>query len=145
MGVISKSAVVSAPSEKILGILLDVESHPSWQKEVQKVEVLESDDQGRPKQTRVSISAMGQNGSYSVRYDYPEPGKFEYRLVEGDMMTKNNASFTLVSCDGGNTEVFIAMDMNVKWALPEFMIDQLTLKGVKDMLKGLKSKAEQSA
>ncbi|MCW2722949.1 SRPBCC family protein [Pseudonocardia sp.] len=142
MSAISKSISVNAPEDQILGIILNVEDYPSWQKEVQKVEVLEKDDQGRPKQATMHVSAMGQAGYYTVEYSYPD-GNVEYHLLDGDMMTKNDASFTLAG-NGGTTEVTVAMDLAIKWALPEFMVNQLILKGVKDMLKSIKTKAEQA-
>jgi hypothetical protein len=45
---VSKSAFVSAPVEKIMQVILDVEAYPSWQKEMEKVVVLSQDSRGRP-------------------------------------------------------------------------------------------------
>jgi ribosome-associated toxin RatA of RatAB toxin-antitoxin module len=145
MGEITKSVTVAAPSDRILEILLAVEDHPSWQKEVSDVEVLERDERGRPAKTKVHISAMGQTGWYVVQYSYPDSNRFEYKLVDGDMMTKNDAAYEVKPREDGASEVEISMAMDLKWSLPQFMIDQVTLKGVKDMLKNLKGKAEQGA
>jgi hypothetical protein len=145
MSVITKSVSISASQEKVLGILLDVEGHPSWQKEVQKVEALERDEQGRPRLTRTYVSAMGQRATYTVSYTYPGEGQFEYHLVAGDVMTKNDFSCTVVSLDPGSSEVTVSQGIDISWPLPGFMIDQLALKGVKDMLKNLKAIAEQAS
>lgn len=144
MSSISKSIDVSAPADKILGIVLNVETYPDWQREVVKVEVLEKDDQGRPSKVTMHVKAMGKNGFYTVQYRYPSDSVAEYRLTEGDMMTKHDASFSVVDKGDGQSELTVAMDLALVWNLPETMINQLILKGVKDMLKGIKSQAEQA-
>lgn len=143
MTAVTKSAAVSAPPEKILAVIRDVENYPSWQKEVQKVELLESDDQGRPTLVKIFFSTMGMGGDYTLRYSYPDPHKLEYSLAEGEMMTKHEASYTLVPREGGATDVQFSLEMAIKLPMPAFMINQMTQKGVRDMLAGLRTRVEQ--
>ncbi len=143
MTAVSKSLAVSAPAETILAIVLDVEAYPEWQKEVQKAVIEERDDQGRPARATMSVSAMGQEASYTVVYDYPNDKTVQYHLVEGDTMTKNDATFAVSDGQDGASELTVEMDLALTWNLPEFMITQVTLKGVKDMLRGIKKQAEQ--
>lgn len=142
MSAISQSAAVSAPADKILDIILDVEAYPTWQKDTQKAVVLEKDDQGRPARAMISVTVMGQEVSYTVAYDYPDEHTAMYRLIEGDMMTKNDARFSAVPTDDGGSELTVEMDLAVKLALPAFMVNQFILKGVKDMIQGIRAKAE---
>ena len=144
MTVITKSVSVAAVPEKILGIMLDVTDHPTWQKEVDQVEIIERDAQGRPMRTRTDVSAMGQKASYTVLYAYPAPDRFEYHLVEGDVMTKNDFTCAIVLGEDGESLVTVSQDLAIKWPLPGFIIQQLTLKGVKDMLAALKAEAEKA-
>ncbi len=139
--VVKKTAEIPAAPEKIITIMLDVADHPTWQKEVQKIEVLEFDDQGRPLLTRVHVSAMGQVASYTMRYTYLDENRFESHLVEGDVMTRNDFTFAATAAEGGGSHVELSQEIDLRWPLPGFMIDQLAMKGVKDMLKALTAKA----
>jgi len=142
MATVTHSVSISAPPEKILGILLDVERHPSWQKEVDEVEVLERDEQGRPKRTRTVVRAVGQAAAYVVEYDHSSATGFEYHLVQGDVMTANDFVFSVEPGDGGVSRATLSQAIDIKWPLPGFMIEKLTAKGVRDMLDSLKVKAE---
>jgi ribosome-associated toxin RatA of RatAB toxin-antitoxin module len=144
VAVVKKSAQIAAAPEKVLAIMLDVTEHPKWQKEVESIDILEADDQGRPLRTKVNISAMGQNASYSLQYQYPTGTSFAYQLAEGEettVTTLNNFTFAAnPSADG--TSIDVTQEIDLKWPLPGFMIDQLALKGVKDMIKNLTAQAE---
>lgn len=141
MAVVTKSEEVDATPEQIMQIMLDVTDHPTWQKEIDKIEILEADDQGRPLKTKVSISAMGQTATSVVDYRYSSPTSFEYHMPEpGDVMTQNDFTFSVEPADGGKALVHLSQVLAVKWPLPEFIVDQLTLKGVKDMFKNLAKK-----
>jgi ribosome-associated toxin RatA of RatAB toxin-antitoxin module len=146
MSQVTRTATIAATPEVIRTIMLDVENHPSWQKEVQKIEVLETDGSSRPVRTRVTISAMGQSADYELLYTYDEADNFEYHLTVGEMMTKNDFTFAVSQSDAdpATSSVAVVQELDLKWPLPGFMIDQLTLKGVKDMLKALTEKAEQA-
>ncbi|SHN15903.1 SRPBCC family protein [Cryptosporangium aurantiacum] len=144
MSSVTRSVSIEASPEVILDLLLKVEDHPSWQKEVEKIEILQADPQGRPVRTRTYVSAMGQKATYVVGYNYPRDGQFEYHLVEGDVMTKNDFICTVTAATGAACQVTVTQDLDIKWPLPGFMIDQIALKGVKDMLKSLAARAEQA-
>ncbi len=139
---ITKSISVAAAPEKVMCIMLDVTDYPTWQKEVNLVEIIERDAQDRPLQTRTHVSAMGLKTSYVVRYAYPAPDRFEYHLVQGDVMRKNDFTFAVVADTAGESQVTVTQDIATKLPLPGFMIQQGAVKGVKDMLAGLKAKAE---
>ena len=95
-------------------IMLNVTDYPTWQKEVNLVEIIERDAQDRPLQTRTHVSAMRLKTSYVVRYAYPAPGRFEYHLVRGDLMTKNDFTFTVVADAAGESQVTVTQDTATK-------------------------------
>lgn len=142
MSALSKSVEIAATPQQVLDVLLDVETYADWQKEVQQVEVVAKDDLGRPARTTVHVKAMGQSSSYTVEYDYPSDGVVEYHLVEGELMTKNDARFTTVDKGDGTTELTVEMDLALVWALPAVVTKQMIVKGIKDMCKGVKARAE---
>ncbi len=139
---ITKSISVAAAPEKVMRIMLNVTDYPTWQKEVNLVEIIERDAQDRPLQTKTHVSAMRLRTSYIVRYAYPAPGRFEYHLVRGDLMTKNDFTFMVVADAAGQSQVTVTQDTATKLPMPGFIIQQSALKGVTDMLAALKAKAE---
>lgn len=141
MTVVHRATTIAAPPADVVQIMLDVKSHASWQKEVQGIDVLEADDQGRPLRTEVRVSAMGQTATYQVAYTHHGDASFEYHLVEGDVMTQNDFTFVATPSEAG-AKVEVSQEIDIKWPLPGFMKDQLALKGVKDMLKALTQRAE---
>jgi hypothetical protein len=132
---------VAAESEVVLGILLNVAAYPSWQREIDRVDVVARDERGRPARTRVWIKALGRAGSYTVAYRYPRTGEIEYHLVEADMMTRHDARF-VVADDGAASELSVELDIALKWPVPAPLLNVLVRKGVNDMLDAVKSQAE---
>jgi ribosome-associated toxin RatA of RatAB toxin-antitoxin module len=138
---ISKSTLVNAPVEKIMRVILDVEAYPSWQKEMERVVVLSEDGQGRPETAKFDISAMGQKACYTLAFSYPEQHTIETHLTEGDMITQQDQVYRLTPADGG-TEVDYSLDIMIKWQVPDFMLNAIINKGIKNSLTGIKAQAE---
>lgn len=144
MSAITKSITISASPDRILAVLLDIEDYPNWQSDFDKVEVLERDPQGRPKVAKVSVSADGHTASSTMSYEYLEQYRFEYFQLEGDMMTRNDASYAVEPNGDGTVEVTITLGLDVKWPLPAEVIEAMVDKAVDDLLDTLKVKTEQA-
>lgn len=138
---VTKSSFVEAPPEKVSAIILDLDSYPSWQKEVQKVDIVSTDDEGRPLEAKFSMSSMGQHANYTLAYSYADNLTVATRLTDGDLITKLDQLYELLEVDGG-TEVRYSLDMDVKWQVPEFIIKSIVSKGVRTNLEGIKSRGE---
>jgi hypothetical protein len=48
-----------------------------------------------------------------------------------------------VAAAGGTSEVTIAQELGIKWAMPQFILEKSAKKGINSMLSALKTKAEQ--
>jgi ribosome-associated toxin RatA of RatAB toxin-antitoxin module len=138
---ITKTAVVEAPPDKVSAVILDVEAYPHWQREMKTVTVLTKDDTGRPLTAKFAVSAMGQAAGYTLAFSYPAPNVIVTHLTEGDMMTKQDQTYTLTDI-GGKTEIEYALDISIKWPVPDFMLNAIINKGVKTNLSGIKAAAE---
>ena len=141
MTAVQDSIRVRADPEAVLAILLDVEGYPKWQSEVDHADVLDTDPAGRPLLTRIWIKALGQVGSYTVAYDYPSASEVRYHLVEGDMMSRHDATFR-VTPRAGSVEFVVELDLALKWPLPSMLVGVLARKGVREMLEAVKQLAE---
>ena len=141
MTAVRRSAPIPAPPAAVMAVLLDVESYPSWQREVARVEVAERDDAGRPVVATTSIRALGRAGSYTVRYAYPSATELHYHLVAADMMSRHDAAFTVSARESG-CELTVELDIALKWPVPGPIVGTFMRKGVADMLRAVKGRAE---
>jgi ribosome-associated toxin RatA of RatAB toxin-antitoxin module len=143
MTTVNKAATIAASPDHILRILLDVEDWPSWQPVVDKVDVLERDPQGRPKQSRIRSTSDDQETICTLLYDYSEQYRFEYFLVEGTGITSHDASYAIVGNADGTSEVTINMRLEVDWPLPPEELDPMIDGAIQMLVDALKVKAEQ--
>ena len=135
------ATVIAAKPEAVRAAILDVESYPAWQREMQKVVVLSSDDDSRPLTARFDISAMGQAACYTLEFSYPEPNMIVTHLIEGDTIVKQDQTYILREVASG-TELEYSLDIAVKWPIPEFMLAAIITKGIKTNVNGIKAVAE---
>jgi hypothetical protein len=125
-----------------LAVLLDLTAYPSWQNGVERIDIEDTDEQGRPRTTTWSVKALGLKSSHSVRYEYPAPNRFEYHLVHSDVMTRYDFGCEVNANGDGTTEVTLTQELGIKWAMPQAILDKNSRKGITTMLKALKTKAE---
>jgi ribosome-associated toxin RatA of RatAB toxin-antitoxin module len=142
MSAITKSITISASADTVLAVLLDVEDYPNWQRDIEKVEVLERDPQSRPKVAVLSIATEGQTATSTMSYEYLERYRFEYFLLESDVMTRSDGSYAIAPAGDGKVEVTVTLGLDVKWPLTQSEIDALVDRAVDTMLDLLKLRAE---
>lgn len=138
---VSKSGVVKAPADRVLAAITNVADYANWQKEIDAVEVVKEDGEGRPLLAKFTVNAMGMQAHYSTVFEYG-PGKIDWELEEGDLMTTNTAHFVVTDNDDGTSKLDVEMLLDIKYKLPDFMISQMITKGVNDYLRGVTRIAE---
>jgi ribosome-associated toxin RatA of RatAB toxin-antitoxin module len=138
---ITETSVIEASVEKVWSVILDVEAYPSWQKEMQHVEILTKDDQGRPATVKFDVSAMGQKAGYTLAFSYPDESTIETHLTDGDMIIKQDQLYRLSPAAAG-TSLEYTLDIGIKWQVPDFMLKAIINKGIKGNLGGIKSQSE---
>ncbi len=138
---VTKSTFVNAPVDEVRRVILDVEGYPSWQKEMEKVEIVSRDDHGRPSEVRFEISTMGQKADYTLVFSYPEENTIESHLTRGETIVKQDQLYRL-TVENDGTELNYSLDISIKWEVPDFMLSAIINKGIKNNLTGIKSQAE---
>jgi ribosome-associated toxin RatA of RatAB toxin-antitoxin module len=138
----SRSVDVPAEPGRVLAVVLDLAEYPQWQKDIRNVEVLTSDERGRPQRATMSIAAMGFRGHYTVDYSYPSDTTVEYHLVESDMMSRNDARFDAVAGTDGTTRLTVTMDLALVWPMPRPVVDRLVKRGVENALAAIAARAQ---
>lgn len=79
------SAEVEAPIERCWALIKDVAIAPEWQNGLQRMDVVESDEQGRAVVCDTLSDAKLRKVKSRVRFTYEDPNRLSWRQLEGDL------------------------------------------------------------
>jgi hypothetical protein len=136
---------IAASPERILGILLDFESYPTWARDLKGVTVESRDEQGRGQEVTFRAAAMGRSTSYTLSYDHDEAGRsLSWELVRGDIMRRLDGSYRLEPVGGSaeRTLVTYHLDVDLIVPLPGFVKRRAESKIIHTALRELRAHAE---
>jgi uncharacterized membrane protein len=138
---VSDSIDISASAEEIFEVATDLEKYPEWNANIKKVEVQESDDDGRPTRVWMQVDAKIKTVSYTLAYDYSDaPDSFSWNLIEGDVKDLSG-SYEFDEFDDV-TEVRYATSIDPGFPVPGMLKRQAQKQIVKGALQDLKKRVE---
>lgn len=138
---VSDSIDISASAEEIFAVATDLEKYPEWNANIKKVEVKDSDDDGRPTKVWMQVDAKIKTVSYTLAYDYSDaPESFSWDLVEGDVK-ELSGSYTFDEFDDV-TEVRYETRVDPGFPMPGMLKRQAQKQIVKGALQDLKKRVE---
>lgn len=106
-----RSITIAAAPEECFAALVDYESMPAWQSSLRRVEVLARDGEGRGSEVAYELDAKVRSVSYTLSYEYEQPGRIQVGYVSGDM--KNLAgAYEIEPEPGGDTRVTLSLDVD---------------------------------
>jgi ribosome-associated toxin RatA of RatAB toxin-antitoxin module len=101
----SCSAELGYAIERCWGLVADIEHAPRWQRRVERVDVLERDERGRPLICEVVTDAKVTRLNLRVRMSYEEPLAVRWSLVEPNDLEALDGSWELEPLAGDRTRV----------------------------------------
>jgi uncharacterized membrane protein len=138
---VSDSIDIAASAEEIFAVATDLEKYPEWNANIKKVEVKESDDEGRPTTVWMQVDAKIKTVSYTLAYDYSEaPESFSWDLIEGDVK-ELSGSYVFDEFDDV-TEVRYETRVDPGFPMPGMIKRQAQKQIVKGALQDLKKRVE---
>ena len=132
----SREVVIEATPQEILDVVADVEATPSWSPQYQRAEILESYDDGRPKQVKMTVKAAGLTDEQVIEYTWSE-NKVSWTLVRAGQLKAQDASYTLTP-DGDKTKVRFDISIDLSVPLPGFILKRTMTGGVETATEGLR-------
>jgi ribosome-associated toxin RatA of RatAB toxin-antitoxin module len=137
----TQSITVDAPAAEVMAVIADFPAYPQWVSAAKVVEVLETGEDGRARQVHFVIDAGAIRDDYVLDYTWDDDRKVSWTLVRGQMMKRQEGSYTLVE-SGGSTEVTYAITIDL--SVPMLgMIKRKAEKVILDTaLKELKKRVE---
>lgn len=122
----SREVVIEASPEEILAVIADVENAPSWSSQYEKVDVLDTYDDGRPKTVKAKVKAAGLTDEQTAEYTWGD-NAVSWSVVKASQVRSQEAKYTLTP-DGDKTKVHFDLKVDPSVPLPGFIIKR-TLKG----------------
>ncbi|OBB27791.1 cyclase [Mycolicibacterium peregrinum] len=132
----SREVVIEATPQEILDVVADVEATPSWSPQYQRAEILESYDDGRPKQVKMTVKAAGLTDEQVIEYTWSE-NKVSWTLVRAGQLKAQDASYTLTP-EGDKTKVRFDITIDLSVPLPGFILKRTMKGGVETATEGLR-------
>ena len=138
---VKDSIDIEATAEEIFEVATDFESYPDWNANIKKVEIEETDDEGRPTRVFFEVDARVKKVSYSLGYDYSNaPESFSWDLIEGDVK-ELKGSYTFDEFDDV-TDVTYEIAIDPGFPVPGFLKKQGERQILKGGLEDLKKRVE---
>ncbi len=134
---------VSAPLEEVAAKLSAIAGYPEWLSSIKKVEVAESDAQGRATKADVSIDAGVMKDRATLSYDWSKaPQEISFSLDDADLMTAMDGKYTLKAVDGDTTLVTYELGVELSLPVPRMMISKTEKTTIDQALKELQAQFE---
>ena len=135
---------IEAPVADVVAVVSDLTKYPEWSTSIKRVEVLESDSEGRPVKVTMMVDAGPMRDSVTLQYDWSmAPAQLSWTLLDADMLTAMDGTYIVTEADEDSTEVSYRLAVDV--AMPMLaMLKRKAEKAVVDVsLKELKKRVEQ--
>jgi ribosome-associated toxin RatA of RatAB toxin-antitoxin module len=139
----SGTVIIDAALSDVTAKLTDVAGYPQWLSSIKKVEVTESDDQGRAIKANVSVDAGVMKDRATLEYDWSgAPSEISFSLDEADLMTAMDGKYILKAIDADTTEVTYQLGVELSMPVPRMMIAKTEKATIDGALAELKSHFE---
>jgi len=123
-----REIVIEATPDEILAVLYDLESLTEWSSAHQEIEILERDEQGRPKRSRQVVKIVGVSDEQILDFDVYDDG-VGWTLVKSSQQKAQKARYTLTP-EGDSTRVTFDLSVDLMVPLPGFLVK----KGAKGLM-----------
>ena len=115
-----REIVIEATPDEILAVLYDLESLTEWSSAHQEIEILERDEEGRPKRSRQVVKIVGVSDEQILDFDIYDDG-VGWTLVKSQQQKAQKARYILRP-DGENTHVTFDLSVDLMVPLPGFLV-----------------------
>ena len=139
----SSTISIDAPIAEVGATLFAVASYPVWSGAFKKVDVLETDAQGRALKAKLTVDAGAVKDVVTLAFDWSQaPAKVTFSLEDANLLTKMDGAYVLKSLDADSTSVTYELSVGVSMPIPAMMITKQEKTTIDSALKQLKEHIE---
>jgi ribosome-associated toxin RatA of RatAB toxin-antitoxin module len=134
----SKEVVIEASPREILDVIADVESSPSYMSAQQSVEILDTHDDGRPRQVKMRVKSAGITDECVLEYTWADD-VVSWSLVKSGQQRSQHGKYTLEE-EGDKTRVKFELTVEPTVPLPGFVLKRAIKGSMNDGTDGLRKR-----
>ncbi|HSJ43635.1 MAG TPA: SRPBCC family protein [Euzebyales bacterium] len=138
---VTERRTIAAPPATILDAIINVDVYPEWQRDVQSVEVVDRDDEGRPARARFVVDARLFTATYTLDYTYTDDA-VRWELVASDQLRELDGGYTVTDGGDGTSAVTYELRVDPTISVPRFMRRAAAEKIVRSALDNLRQHVE---
>jgi len=139
----SSTISIDAPIAEVGATLFAVASYPDWSASFKKVDVLETDDEGRALKAKLSVDAGPVKDVVTLAFDWSAaPSKVTFTLEDANVLTKMDGAYLLKSLNADTTSVTYELSVGLSMPIPAMMITKQEKTTIDSALKQLKEHLE---
>lgn len=137
----SRDIVIEASPEEILDVIADFEAMPEWSEPHQSAEILDTGDDGRPRQVKMKVKVAGITDEQVIAYTWGD-NVVSWKLVSSSQQKAQDGKYTLVPQGDGTLVKFeLLADPNVP--LPGFVLKRAVKGTIDSATKALRERVLQ--
>ncbi|OMC17612.1 SRPBCC family protein [Mycobacterium colombiense] len=137
----SRDIVIEASPEEILDVIADFEAMPEWSEPHQSAEILDTGEDGRPRQVKMKVKVAGITDEQVIAYTWGN-NVVSWKLVSSSQQKAQDGKYTLVPQDNGTLVKFeLLADPNVP--LPGFVLKRAVKGTIDSATKALRERVLQ--
>ncbi|MCB0880153.1 MAG: SRPBCC family protein [Thermoleophilia bacterium] len=134
---------IDATCEDLMAIVCDLESYPEWVSDVKQVEIHESDAEGRPLSSTMTVDVTIREVTYTLDYSYEGDERMSWKSRPGGDVKHIEGSYTFEINDDGGTTVTYDLAIDPGFPVPGFLLKRAAKHIAAAALDGLKARAEE--
>ena len=136
------STEISASPAEVMAVVADFGAYPDWVGNLEEVEVLARDRQGRGSRVAFRLATPWGTQAYTLAYHYqPKDAGVSWTYVEGTLEDLAG-SYALEPTAEGTTKVTYQLEVALGVPIPSFLLRQAAKQVVRSALGDLKRRVE---
>ena len=132
----SHEVTIEATPEEIMDVIADLAQTPVWSPQYTKAEVLDTYENGRPKQAKMTIKAAGMADDQILEYTWTDLTG-SWVLIRSSSLKKQEAKYKLPPA-GNKTKVKFEITVDPVVPIPGFLLKRSVSGGAETATEGLK-------
>jgi ribosome-associated toxin RatA of RatAB toxin-antitoxin module len=139
----TSSIDVDATQQELMAIVCDLEAYPDWLPDVKVVDIHETDKQGRPLSSTMTVDVTIREVTYTLDYEYDGDDRMAWASRPGGDVKSIEGSYTFEINDAGGTTVTYDLAIDPGFPVPGFLLKRAARHITASALDGLKARAEE--
>lgn len=136
---------IEAPFADVAAVVTDLTKYPEWTSSIKRVEVIESDAEGRPIKAILVVDAGLMRDTVTLQYDWSmAPDQLSWTLLDAELLTAMDGTYSITEADDDSTDVSYRLEVDVAMPMLSMLKRKAEQAVVDTALKELKKRVEQA-